>query len=168
VADRGDGDEPAVVGPIPWPNLPQGAGARFRTLFGRALRRRCPYCGGGNIFSGYWSLKPICPTCEVKFVREEGYFLGGYALNLVVSESLALGLALWLLFGTRLRELSLLPQEAIAIVLAVAFPVALYPFSRTVWMALDLFLHPPDEKLEGYLTARDLHRRDRSDADAGR
>ncbi len=168
MAEPRGGEDPAVVGPIPWPNLPSATRARFRTLFGRALARRCPYCGGGNIFSDYWSLKPICPTCEVTFEREEGYFLGGYALNLVVSEFLALGLALWLIFGTRLRELPLLPQEAIAISLAVAFPLALFPFSRTVWMALDLFLHPPDEKQEPYLTARDLHRRDRSGTDVGR
>jgi len=161
-------DEQSVVGPIPWPNLPSGTWPRFRTLFGRALARRCPYCGGGNIFSGYWSLKPICPTCEVAFEREEGYFLGGYALNLVVSAFLALGLALWLIFGTRLRELPLLPQEAIAITLAVAFPLALFPFSRTVWMALDLFLHPPQETHERFLTGRDLQRRDRADADGGR
>lgn len=167
MAERRGGDGPAVVGPIPWPNLPHGTGPRFRTLFGRALARRCPYCGGGKIFSRYWSLKPICPTCEVTFEREEGYFLGGYALNLVVSELLALGLAIWLLFGTRLRDLPLLPQEAIAITLAVAIPLALFPFSRTVWMALDLFLHPPDPKHQRYLRAGDLQRPGRSDVDVG-
>ena len=168
MAERGVGDQRAVVGPIPWPNLPQGAGPRFRILAGRALRRRCPYCGGGNIFSGYWSLKAICPTCEVTFEREEGYFLGGYALNLVVSELLALGLAVWLIFGTRLRELPLLPQEIIAIALAVVFPLALFPYSRTVWMALDLFLHPPTDAPEQYVTARQLQRPDPSAADSER
>jgi len=169
VADRPTGERrEAVVGPIPWPNLPKGNGARFRTLLGRALSRRCPYCGGGNIFANYFSLKPICPTCEVRFEREEGYFLGGYALNLVVSEFLALGLAVWLLFGTRLRDLPLLPQQLIAVALAVAFPLALFPFSRTVWMALDLFLNPPHENQERYLRARDLHRSDRSAPGPGR
>jgi uncharacterized protein (DUF983 family) len=158
VAER-PGDEPeVVVGPIPWPNLPKGNGARFRTLLGRAFRRRCPYCGGGNIFASYFSLKPICPTCEVQFEREEGYFLGGYALNLVVSEFFALGLAVWLIFGTRLREAPLLAQEALAVALAVAFPVTLFPFSRTVWMAIDLFLNPPHENQERYLRAGDLQR----------
>lgn len=143
-----------VSGPIPWPNLPAGNWARFRTLFGRALVRRCPYCGGGNIFANYWSLKPICPTCEVRFEREDGYFLGGYALNLVVSEFLALGIAFWLIFGTGVREWSIVPQQAIAVALAVAFPLALFPFSRTFWMALDLFLNPPTEKPDRYVSAR--------------
>ena len=157
-----------VVGPIPWPNLPRGTGARFRTLFARAFARRCPYCGGGNIFAGYFSLKSICPTCEVQFEREEGYFLGGYALNLVVSEVLALGLAVWLIFGTGVREWPLLPQEALAVALAVAFPVALFPFSRTVWMAIDLFLNPPHENQERYLRAGDLQRAKRTPADSER
>lgn len=169
MADRSGSDaEGTVVGPVPWPNLPASHWARLRTLFGRALLRRCPYCGGGHIFAGYFSLKPICPTCEVTFEREEGYFLGGYALNLVVSEILALGLAVWLLFGTRLRDLPLLPQELIAVSLAVVFPLLLFPFSRTVWMALDLFLNPPHENMERYLRARDLYRSDRSTPESER
>lgn len=147
-----------AVGPVPWPNLPRSGGARLRTLVRRALGRRCPYCGGGNIFSGYFSLKPICPTCEVEFEREDGYFLGGYALNLVVSEFLALALAVWLIFRTPLKEWSLLPQEVLAISLAVAIPVVLFPFSRTMWMAIDLTLNPPRENQEEYLRGRDLRR----------
>ncbi|MBW3632523.1 MAG: hypothetical protein KY456_05805, partial [Chloroflexi bacterium] len=79
----------------------------------------------------------------VTFEREEGYFLGGYALNLVVAEFVGLGLAILLLFKTDLRELDLIWQEVIAVALAVAFPLILFPFSRTVWIALDLVLHPP-------------------------
>jgi uncharacterized protein (DUF983 family) len=114
----------------------------------RALSRRCPYCGGAGIFAGYFALRETCPTCGVRFEREEGYFLGGYALNLVVSELLGLGLALFLIFGTALRDADLLWQEAIAVVLAVAFPILLFPYSRTVWMAMDLSFHPPAEVVE--------------------
>ena len=31
--------------------------------------------------------------------------------------------------------------------LAIAFPVALFPFSRTVWIAMDLVFHPPRARL---------------------
>lgn len=147
-----------MSGPLPWPNLPAGGLARVLTLIGRAVARRCPYCGGGKIFANYFTLRELCPTCEVRFEREEGYFLGGYALNLVASEILALSLAVWLLFGTPLRTWSLLQQEALAVALAVAFPLALYPYSRTVWIAVDLLLHPPREDEERTLTARDMRR----------
>ncbi len=124
-------------------NLPGEAWDRFLVTMRRAISRRCPYCGSPGIFEGYFALRDRCPTCGVTFEREEGYFLGGYALNLVVAEFVALGLALYLLFGTDLRDLGLIWQEAIAVALAVAFPLILFPFSRTVWIALDLVLHPP-------------------------
>jgi uncharacterized protein (DUF983 family) len=154
------GDGPAraarIDGPVPWPNLPPPGWPRTRELLRRAVRRRCPYCGGGRIFANYFTLKDLCPTCEVRFEREDGYFLGGYALNLVVSEFIALGLAVWLLFFTGLRDLPLLGQEAIAIGLALGFPLALFPFSRTFWMALDLTLHPPEASPLGAFRARDM------------
>ena len=93
------------------------------------------------------------------FEREEGYFLGGYALNLVVSEILGLGLAVFLIFGTALRNLDLIWQEAIAVTLAVAFPVLLFPYSRTVWVAMDLSFHPPERVLEQQLRVSQVARR---------
>ena len=124
----------------------------------RALTRRCPYCGHPGVYEGYLGLRERCPACGVTFEREEGYFLGAYALNLVVAELLGLGLAILLIFRTGLRDLDLIWQEAIAVALAVAFPVMLFPFSRTVWIALDLTFHPPesalDRQLRGTLTER--------------
>ena len=125
----------------------------------RALVRRCPYCGSPGIFDGYFALRERCPRCGVRFEREEGYFLGAYALNLIVAEFLGLGLALFLIFKTELRNFPLIWQEVIAVALAIAFPVALFPFSRTVWIAMDLIFHPPahgsERQLRGRLTGRD-------------
>ena len=72
---------------------------------GRALSRRCPYCGSPGIYDGYFALRERCPRCGVRFEREEGYFLGAYALNLIVAEFLGLGLAIFLIFKTDLRHL---------------------------------------------------------------
>ena len=124
-------------------DLPHDAWARFLLTMRRAIARRCPYCGGLHVFEGYFTLRERCPRCGVTFEREEGYFLGGYALNLIVAEFVGLGLAIFLLFNTGLRELDLIWQEVIAVALAVAFPLILFPFSRTVWIALDLAFHPP-------------------------
>lgn len=113
------------------------------SLLGRALTRRCPYCGAGHIFQGWFALRDRCPTCGTKFEREEGYFLGAYAINLIVAEIVGLGTAMILIFGTRLRHADLIWQEVVAVILAVGLPVVFFPFSRTLWMALDLRLHPP-------------------------
>lgn len=132
-------------------DIPENARDRFLVTLVRGLRRRCPYCGSPGIFSGYFTLRERCPTCGVRFEREEGYFLGGYALNLVVAEFLALGLALFLIFRTALRHQDLLVQEAVALGLAVLFPVIFFPYSRSVWMAVDLTFHPPDPGQEKQL-----------------
>ena len=125
----------------------------------RALGRRCPYCGSPGIYDGYFALRERCPRCGIHFEREEGYFLGAYALNLIVAEFLGLGLAILVIFKTDLRNLQLVWQEVIAVALAIAFPLALFPFSRTVWIAMDLIFHPPvgasERQLRGRLSERD-------------
>ncbi len=120
--------------------VPIGGGARFRAVFGRALRRRCPYCGGGGIFKNWFDLKETCPTCQTRFEREHGYFLGGYALNLIVAEFVAVGLfaLIWVLFDP-----SVLVLQIVAAGLAGGLPFLFYPWSRTFWIALDLQVHPP-------------------------
>jgi uncharacterized protein (DUF983 family) len=140
-------------------DLPRDTWNRFLATMGRALTRRCPYCGSPGVYDGYFALRERCPRCGVQFEREEGYFLGAYALNLIVAEFIGLGLAIFLIFRTDLRHLDLIWQELIAVALAIAFPVALFPFSRTVWIALDLMFHPPERtterQLRGTLTGRD-------------
>jgi uncharacterized protein (DUF983 family) len=123
--------------------LPEDEGARFFVTARRALQRRCPYCGSKGIFKSYFALRDRCPTCGVQFEREEGYFLGAYAFNLVFAEFLGLGLALLIIFGTAVRHAGLLWQEALALAFAVVFPVLFFPYSRGAWMALDLTFHPP-------------------------
>jgi uncharacterized protein (DUF983 family) len=136
-------------------NLPARGWPRFRTLFWRAIRRRCPNCGGKGVFSNWFSLKDQCPTCGAVFVREEGYFLGAYAINLIVAEFIGLGFVLVILFNL---DLSLLEQEVIAVSAAVLLPVLFFPFARTLWMALDLYIDP--ETSERRLRGDDIsHRR---------
>lgn len=141
--------DPSVLTDL-W-KLPADDRQRFFTTLGRAITRRCPYCGGGHIYQNYFVLKDHCPTCGVHFAREEGYFLGGYAVNLVVSEFLGLGLAIWLIFKTDIQYLDIFVQQLIAVALVVAFPVLLFPYARGVWMALDLTFHPPRGVIERQL-----------------
>lgn len=141
------GSNGVVLRPELW-DLPTDGRDRFFKTMGRALTRRCPYCGSPGIFEGYFALRDACPRCGVRFNREEGYFLGGYAINLIVAEILAISLAILLIFGTALRDMGLLAQEAVILSLALFFPIVFFPYSRGVWMALDLTLHPPDPAAE--------------------
>ena len=118
---------------------------RFLMLVGRALRRRCPYCGGAGIFTGWWTLRERCPSCGTSFEREEGYFLGGYALNLIFAEFLGLGTVVALMIYT---DLSVIELQVIGVAVMIGLPLLLFPYSRTLWMALDLAVHPPRQPTE--------------------
>lgn len=47
----------------------------FRAL-GRGLAKRCPRCGRGRMFSGYYGLRPTCPECGFPFQRAVEDHLG--------------------------------------------------------------------------------------------
>ncbi len=117
--------------------------ARPVTMVLRSLLVRCPRCGGGKLFSSYFRLKPRCPTCGYKFIREEGFWLGGYVMNVVIGEGL---LAIHLLvFATVILnnpDTSLAPWLIGAIAFAIIPPILFFPMSRTTWAAVDLLMHP--------------------------
>jgi uncharacterized protein (DUF983 family) len=117
-------------------SLPPAGFARLRTLLGRAARRSCPYCGQAKVFKNWFSIKTYCPGCGVRFAREDGYFLGAMAVNLIVAEMVGMSAVIMLLLQ---RDMSLILQEALAISVAVGMPLLFYPFSRTFWMAIDLY-----------------------------
>ena len=123
-------------------DLPPGGGARLRALLGRAARRVCPNCGEGDIWTGWFSMKDRCPRCRYRFEREEGYFLGAMAVNLLVAEFIPIGILIVLFVWT---DLSWIALEAIVIPLALGLPILFYPFARTFWMAIDLMITPKTE-----------------------
>jgi uncharacterized protein (DUF983 family) len=105
------------------------------TLIGRALKRQCPVCGFRDIWKSYMTLKDHCPNCGYEFRREGGYFLGGYALNLIVAEFIAMGVLVALLVWTDWEWWEI---ELVALPLAIGLPILFFPYSRSLWMALDL------------------------------
>jgi len=116
--------------------------ARVLRLFGRALVRRCPACGNGRLFQGYFTLRPVCPGCGLRLEREEGYFLGAMLLNLLFAEALFIAGFVIVLLQTWPHPpwTALTYGSAAAVIL---FPTILYPFAKTLWLALDLLIQPP-------------------------
>ena len=111
----------------------------IKTLIGRGLRRQCPVCGYGDIWKSYLTIKDECPNCGYVFSRESGYFLGAYALNLIVAEAIAMAVLVVLLVRTDWEWWVI---ELIVIPMAIALPALFFPFSRSLWMALDLVFNP--------------------------
>lgn len=132
----------ADVPPAARINLPTASGRRLGVLLRRALVLRCPYCGGAPAFAGWWTVRERCPNCHVKFEREEGYFLGAYAINLIVAEILGVGAVIALLLWS---DLSTVAMQIIAVVFVIGLPLFFFPYSRSLWMAIDLMIHRPIE-----------------------
>ena len=115
-------------------------------LLGRALRRRCPVCGRGAMFDGWFSLRARCVHCEFSFERgeEDDYWLGAYLLNFIATEVVFAGLLLAILIATWPSP----PWTGliwIGAVQMIVTPIVFYPFSKTFWLAADLVFRPPTE-----------------------
>ena len=121
---------------MPRPSLPK--------MLWRGVRRRCAWCGGrGAFFDGWFRKRETCTTCGIGWHRGyEGFELGAMAINAVVSLGL---LVVGLLIGVVATwpDIAVLPMLLILGVCAVALPVLVYPFSYTIWQAVDLAMHPP-------------------------
>lgn len=112
-------------------------------LLWRGARRRCPRCGSGGVFASWFRMVERCPGCALRFERESDFFLGAYVVNLAVTEGLlALALFAYVLRAVAEPGTPVAPVLAGAVVFAVAAPVAFFPFSRTIWSAIDLAMRP--------------------------
>ena len=113
------------------------------TMLKRGLARHCPNCGSGGLFHRWFRMAERCPRCGIKFEREEGFFLGAFLINFAVGE----GLIAVLLFGYVIllsanANVSVPGFIAVGIGLSVIVTLFFYPFSKTVWSALDIAMHP--------------------------
>ena len=105
----------------------------FKTL-ARAVRLRCPVCGGSSIVNSPFHIKHQCPVCDALFKREDGFFVGAIMANVVTTEFVILVLyVLSLPFINTRFELILTCLSAVALL----FPVAFYHHSWSLWLAFD-------------------------------
>ena len=108
----------------------------------RAFGLRCPNCGAGGLFRRWVFMRDTCPRCHLFLDRREpDYFLGGYVVNFVAAEFMIAGGAL----AAILLTWPTVPWNAIKwslIAFMIPFPVFTYPWSKTLWLAIDLQLRP--------------------------
>ena len=94
--------------------------APFGTLLRRAVTLRCAWCGNRPGFRRSWFKRyDSCQHCGLSVQRgQEGFELGAATVNAII----VLG--------------------AVAVVL----PVLLYPFTFTIWFAVELMMDPPSPR----------------------
>jgi uncharacterized protein (DUF983 family) len=121
---------------------PRAAASTLRML-ARGLIRRCPRCGAGHLFTGWFRMVDRCPRCGYTFAREEGFFLGAFVINFGITIA-GLGVIMGVLIavlagGGTSRDIAVVAVAAIAE--AIVVPVVFYPFSKTLWAAIDMAMH---------------------------
>lgn len=113
------------------------------TLIGRGLAKRCPVCGRGRVFSSWFQMLDRCSVCGYNFEREEGYWVGALIVNITFAEAWFAVLFAVVLIAT-LPDVAWVPLLVVALVTNGLLPVIFYPYSRSLWMAVDLYFHPPE------------------------
>jgi uncharacterized protein (DUF983 family) len=115
--------------------------------FWRALRLRCPQCGGGPIFDSWLRMRRHCPRCGLPMERgEQGYQVGSYMFNIIAAELVFAAIFLAVLVTTWPDPpWDLLLWGGMGLMLAV--PFLFFPFSKTLFLAFDLTFRPatPEE-----------------------
>jgi uncharacterized protein (DUF983 family) len=112
-------------------------------MVARGLRRRCPRCGGSGWWTGWLKRVPRCRSCGYRYEREDGFSLGAITMNIMVTFGL-LAIVLAVGIGLSYPNLAVVPILIVGGVVVLVLPVVFYPFSYTVWAAIDLLMHPLD------------------------
>jgi uncharacterized protein (DUF983 family) len=117
---------------------------RARSLFARALRLRCPACGGRPVLLSWFTVSPSCPSCGLHMDRDEpGYWIGSYTINLFLTETV---FAVVFVAGMLLTWPGV-PWTALGILcgaLAVLVPILVFPHTKLLYLAIDLVFRPLD------------------------
>lgn len=122
-------------------------GTQRRRLLARGLRRRCPRCGAGDLFPSPLSIRDPCPRCGLVFEREEGYWLGSMIIAFAVIEGL-FGLSFVAAMVITWPDVPWNALLVVGLVVTAVLPVLIFPWTRTLWMAVDRAFMPAPEQPE--------------------
>ncbi len=117
---------------------------------GQALWRcawlRCPHCGEGKLFRGWFHMHERCSGCGLAFDRGPGYYLGSIYFNYAVTAVIltASYLALWI--GGVMTPDQLL---WVALAFTIVFPAGFFRWARAMWITFDQFIDPSEQEDTG-------------------
>lgn len=112
---------------------------RMARVLGRAARLVCPRCGATPMFQGWFTMRPACELCGLRFERAQGYFVGAIYLNYTLTATIVMAGYLFLWWYA---DLSLTTQFLIWVPVAVLIPLWFFRYSRSLWLSLELLVNP--------------------------
>jgi len=148
--------------PEPWTPAPGTSTDEPGALaaFARGLTRRCPRCGSGDLFAGWFRVRERCPRCRLRLQREEGGFLGAMTVNYAAAAAVWLiVLVTWLVLD--LPDVHVAALTIVSLGIAGLVPLLFFPFAKTTWSAMDYLVYRSTPEY-----ARDAA--ERSEGDGGR
>jgi len=113
----------------------------FPRMMARALVRRCPRCGSGGWFHHWFRRAERCPGCGIRIERQVGFMLGSITVNTIVTFGLLLAVIV-VGFVVSYPDVAVVPMIVVGIAIAVLFPLLFFPFSHTIWAAVDFAMRP--------------------------
>jgi len=120
-----------------------------------ALRLRCPVCGRGKLFTGFFAMAPECGACGLDFRRAPGFYLGSIYVNYGIT-----ALSTLLLFGLLVLVAGWSAERALVAGLAVAvlLPLWLFRYARAILLAIDTTVNaaPGGNAADGSLSGAQL------------
>jgi hypothetical protein len=88
-------------------------------------------------------MRDHCPTCGHHFERSDGFWLGSIMLNNAITFLAVLGtLAAFLIAGWPDPPWTAMLVSVLAVALVV--PIVFHPITRSLWVAIELAVHPLD------------------------
>ena len=102
----------------------------------RGVRRKCARCGEGKLFHRWFRMVARCPYCRLEFEREPGYWVGAIAMNTAVVGFLFV-VVLIAFSAATVPDIPWVTLLLIEVPLMAIVPVLFYPFSKTIWVAVD-------------------------------
>jgi hypothetical protein len=111
---------------------------------GRAIALRCAWCGDRPGFRrGWFHRHEACGKCGMSVQRGlDGFELGAATINAILTlGSLVLAGAISVIITW--PEVAVAPLLVTLGIAAVVLPIFFYPFTYTIWFAVELMMEPP-------------------------
>jgi uncharacterized protein (DUF983 family) len=102
----------------------------------RGFTRRCARCGSGKLFHGWFRMVDDCPRCGLHFEREAGYWSGALAINMMLVGGL-FAVVFIVILALTIPDIPIGLTLGICLPIAILGPIIAYPFSKTIWVAVD-------------------------------
>ena len=100
----------------------------------RGWRRRCPRCGGADLFASTYRLRERCPGCDLVTRREDGAWTGQMYLSAAVTQLVAAALMVVVFLTT---DWPLWLSLAVMLPLVVGFCYWSLPRFMAAWVAVE-------------------------------